>query len=68
MTSDRIRSVMWATNTVLDGPDAVEVNETALKNFGCHIVESFESMRTHCDGWWPDDMACSVGYVLETLQ
>lgn len=65
---DRIRHVMWATNSALEGPDACEVNETALKNFGCHVVESFGDMRAHTDGVWPEGLACSVGYVLETLQ
>jgi len=36
---------MWATNSALDGPDAIEVNETALKDWGCTLVESFDMRR-----------------------
>lgn len=65
---DRIRGVIFAVNSVLEGGEAAEVNEATLRDYGCHIVESFSSMRTHSDGCWPEDCECSVGYVLETLQ
>lgn len=65
---NRIRGVMFVVNSVLEGDEATEVNESILRDFGCTVVESFASMRTHSDGRWPEDYGCSVGYVLETLQ
>lgn len=64
---DRICGVMWAINSVLDGAEAAEVNEAALKGFGCSLVESFATMSIHSDQPWPEDCGCTVGYVLEEL-